>query len=727
MTSILTSNVYYKMLGSKNNMRFGCKLFNLYLKGGEIMNLPQLTAYIGENTNLGGSKDFRIERLKVRLKENEVPYTTFMVFDLKNKQINFEVKDEFKEMHLHEYYYFGNNGRNNQQCYLVRESISLKYLLKELWPDLYQTLSHYNLQNLELGKLLKKLDNQGYIFINKKEGWGINPEKLTIIKEQPQLKVEVLSKKNKIKVKAPEQEEKNLNYESFIRLFIKDENKHNRFVLVVPVVRMEDGEEVILSTLKDYLEMYKLVNNLGTNTQQKMIKEEKKFCYLCGQTRADVSSEYSKNFAGNGINKIFTTTKINTSPYLRNFNYDYVYATCQECYQKLWSGEKAISEHFTGKIAGEDVFIIPEGLFRNFDYNHLYRLKKDIDLSFQISKADEWLQQLEAEVLLENLDQYALNFIFYRSDGNSITILETIEDVPFIRFQTILEKLAEEALKLQVHLRSMSIGHIYRIIPVNINRKGEQLDIGRVLSFYKALLNGEQVKAEILFNYATEALDKGLRQLSKEKSKEKFDNYINLNLHSFKNNYEDFYIKNIIMRYLVLIHTCQEFNILDKTIFKEGEEVIGEIKTGSEKVNLSIKNMEDFLALQGFVSESRALFYVGVLLHRVALVQWFKEHKKKPVLKKVHFQGMNQKEVYQLYHDLLEKLRQYNSWTLFTEAIMNRFHYYFPGNLEQKWPLSEQANVFYIMSGYAYMVGTEAPDLTPEEQKAQEDIIPEEN
>jgi CRISPR-associated protein Csh1 len=688
-----------------------------------MLNLPQLTAYIGKNANVGGNNEFSslIKGLKVKLKEEDLPYTVFLVFDLQNKEINFEVKDEFKEKHLDEYYYFGNNSAAAAQYYLVRESNSLKYLLGKVWTDLYQTLSRYNLQDREMGQLLKKLADQSYIFINKKDGWGINPDKLTIIKEQPQLEVELLS--NSVKIKASEQEEKKLNYESFIRLFIKDENKHNRFVLVVPVVKMESGEEVVLSTHKDYLELVKLVNNLGPSSSEKKPGEKEKVCYLCGRTRTDVSSKYSKKFSRSGINKIFTTTTINTSPYLRDFNYDYVYATCQECYQKLLAGEKIISERFKGRIAGEDVFIIPEGLFGNFDYNHLYKLKKDIDLAFQISKADEWLQQLETGAMVDNLNQYALNFIFYRSDGNSVTILETIEDVPVLRFQRILEKLAEEAFKLQAHLRSMSIGHIYRIIPVRINRQGEQLDIGRVLSFYKALLNGEQVKAGNLFSYAVEALDKGLRQLSKEK----IDNFINLNLRRYQNGYEDFYIKNIIMRYLVLIHTCQGFGILDKKVFGGGERMNEEITTGSEKVDSAIKNMEAFLYRQGLCPEARALFYVGVLLYRVALAQWFKEHKKKPVLKKVHFQGMNQKEVYQLYNDLLEKLRQYNRWSLFSEAVMNRFHHYYSGNLERKWPLSEQANVFYIMSGYAYMVGTKAPDLTPEEEKAQEDIVPEEN
>ena len=62
------------------------------------------------------------------------------------------------------------------------------------------------------------------------------------------------------------------------------------------------------------------------------------------------------------------------------------------------------------------------------------------------------------------------------------------------------------------------------------------------------------------------------------------------------------------MRYLVLFYICQEFNILDKNIFGEGEKVNREINTGSEKVNLSIKKIEDFLDLQGYVPEAKALF-----------------------------------------------------------------------------------------------------------------------
>ncbi|HHY90191.1 MAG TPA: hypothetical protein GX503_00865 [Clostridiales bacterium] len=51
---------------------------------------------------------------------------------------------------------------------------------------------------------------------------------------------------------------------------------------------------------------------------------------------------------------------------------------------------------------------------------------------------------------------------------------------------------------------------------------------------------------------------------------------------------------------------------------------------------------------------------------------------------------------------------------------MKQFHHYC-GSLEKPWNLTEQANVFYIMSGYSYPVGTKM-DESNEEQQDIEDI-----
>ncbi|WP_066632524.1 TM1802 family CRISPR-associated protein [Desulfolucanica intricata] len=678
------------------------------------MNLPQLTSFIGEsvkteNHNLFSSLIKRVGKVK----ETETAYIISLIFDLKAGKIDFCLDKPFSEDSVNEYYYFGNNSAASSQYYLVRETKSLNYLLSSIWNDLNLTLGKYNLQDGELATILKKMEACNLITLGSKKGLGkVNLKKLSILKA---IKTVELDQKE-LKVDG-----RKYNYEAFIRLFLSDDNKKNRYVLIVPVVRTESGEEIILSTHPEYLELVKQANNLGEGSQdekkaaKKVKKNVKRVCYLCGNKKEGISSSYSAKFSRTGINKIFTTTTINSSPYLHNYNFDNVYSMCSNCYQKLLNGEKVVSEQFKGKIAGENAFIIPEGLFNNFDYNFVYKLKQNVDLAFKRSSTEELLEYIEAAVFGDAVNFYTLNFIIYRTDGNSVTVLETIEDVPTLRFEKIIRILAANVSALKPHLKDISLGSIYSLVPVRTNKKGEQLDIGRVLSLYKAILAGEQVNSQALFNYAAEALDKGLRQLSKVKP----DNYLNMGLMFYAGGKEDFFIKRIIMSYLVLFRAARQLNILgQKDCHKKGKEEkkLQKISTVSVKTNASIEEMEKFLDEQEFSNEARALFYLGVLINRVAIAQYSKEHKTKPILKKIQFQGMKDKEVYRLYQDVLEKLRQYNKFSLYTEALINRFHHYY-GNLEADWPLSERENVFYIMSGYAYLVGNRAPDITAEEEK----------
>lgn len=671
------------------------------------LNLPQLTAYIGQNIKENSQNEFTllIKEIKTKLKEDEQAYVVGLVLDLSEQKIYFKLLNQFKENSCSLYYYFGNNSAAASQYYLVRETNSLNYQLTSLWNDLYLMLRKYDLQNGELGRLIKELEEADLISLGTKKGQGeLNLSKFSLNEGEPI----GIDKKN-IKIG-----EKKFNFENFIRLFLEDENKKNRFVLVVPIVGLEDEQEIMLFNHPDYLELVKLDNNLGEDKKKK--KGIERVCYICGQKDIDVSSEYSTNFSRSGINKIFTTTTKNTAAYLQDWDYHDVYSFCKDCYQKLKLGEKNIDAKFRGKIAGENVFIIPEAVLDNFDYNNIFKIKENVDLAFKSKEAEKLLSDIESSAWINDSEYYSVNLIFYRTDGNSLTVLETIEDVPTFRFAETIKYLVDNRYDINTHLRYMSLSSIYRIIPVRSNKKGEQLDIGRVLSFYKALLANEKIHRQTLFSYAIEALDKGLSQLGKSQ----INNYYNMNLHNYSGGKEDFFIKNIIMSYLVLIKTCQQLKIL--TLPREEEKKVDTINTVSEKVNLSIKEMEKFLDLQNFSSEERALFYLGVLINRVALAQLQKEHRTKPILKKIQFQGMNDKEIYRLYHDVVEKLLQYNRLTIFSEGIMNRFHAYF-GSLKGDWPLSEQANVFYLMAGYAYMVGNKAPDITNEEKEVQKEIL----
>ena len=248
----------------------------------------------------------------------------------------------------------------------------------------------------------------------------------------------------------------------------------------------------------------------------------------------------------------------------------------------------------------------------------------------------------------------------------------------------------------------MYISDVYRIIPVREDKKGTQINIGRVLSLYKSLLCSEIVDSEIIYSYADEAMEKGCRELNKKT----VSNYRNMNLQYYKqSDSKDYFIRNIIMKYIAFLKTLQELKMLNKEVFsgKEKNEM-STINTASDDVNKSINKIEEFLSLQKFSNEAKALFYLGILINRVSYQQLKGGHATKPILKKIQFEGMKYSEIYRLYNDVIEKLNQYNAFNMFPEACMNRFHFY-SGALDKKWELSDQANVFYIMAGYSYMVG----------------------
>lgn len=686
------------------------------------MSLPKITAYIGETVSQDNKSEYSsiIKNVK-KVKENEEPYIVFFTIDLPKENMYFKLDKKLNQDSVYEYYYFGNNSAAASQYYLTRETSSLKYLLTSTFGDLYQTLVKYGMENSELANLLKTIEEKDILCLGQKKGEGkINLDKFTIVMGKNIEKIEIDAKKNIVV------DEKTINPEAFIRLFIEDSNKNNKFVLIVPKIILKNGEEIILSSHPDYLKLVKIINNLGTNNNKESEDNSKsnKVCYICKEEKKDVSSEYSKKFDRTGINKIFTTTTINASPYLKNCDYDYNYSICSECYKKLLAGEKVILKEFRSKIAGEDVFIIPEALLDNLNYNRLNILKNQTDLAFKSKDAKTWIDTIHLETGIDNIWQYSVNLIFYRTDGNSVTVLETIEDVPILRLEKVMNAMADYTELLEPYTDKISLGSIYRFVPVKTNKKGEQLDIVRVLSLYKAILSGEKLCSNILFNYAAEALEKGNKQLEKKK----VDNYNNMNLTRYIG-YEDFFIKRIVFGYIVLFKVCEELNILDKNVFKQNKEegkALDVINTPSDKVNSSIMKIEEFLDNQGFNNDARALFYLGILVNRVALAQMKKEHKTKPILKKIQFQGMNEKDVFRLYQDTVEKLRQYDRMTLFSEAVMNRFHYFY-GTLGKDRSLNDQANVFYIMAGYSYMVGNKSPDISSEEYTTLGELEEEDN
>ncbi|OUM85994.1 MAG: hypothetical protein BAA01_01120 [Bacillus thermozeamaize] len=675
------------------------------------MNLPQITAQIGARERQTKSQlSSLVKPLKAK-KDKKNWFVVFMTFEMSQGEIVFDSPLPYSEEMLETYHYFGNNSAASMQTYLVRETDSLFYLLTTVWNDLYLALQKYGMETSELAEWLRKLQGTGLIHLGEKMKEGsVSLERIRLPSDWKMARCEV--KKEGVVIDGDQ-----YKFEDFIRRLLHDDVKNNRYVLVVP--RIRDGEKIwVLSQHPDYMKLVMRINNMHEQEDNGVSDSgSRRVCYLCHEKKEDVSSSYTTKFNRSGINKIFTTTTINAARFhAGGHEYDDAYSICRDCYQNLFSGESVIVRRFRGTIARESAFILPEAMIGSFEYEYIAKIKEHVDFAFQSEDAAEWLQSVEAEAnFLEG--PYAVNTLVYRTDGNSVSVLDAIEDVPVLRFRRVMEILSKRAAELHPHIKGFSLGSIYRIIPVRETEKG-QVDIHRVLSLYKVILSGHLLERETIFQYACDAFDKGMRQLAKKV----ITNYRNLALLSFINK-EDFYLKKIAMSYLALMHALEDLDLLDKPFFRSPSEEAKEMEhTGTGKdIGQIVQEMEHFLDRQGFVPEAKALFYLGVLVHRVAVAQYLKEHKTKPILKKIQFQGMNTKEILRLYEEVVEKLRQYNKLTLFAERLMERFHHYY-GPLREKWPLSDNANVFYVMAGYAYLVGTKAPDLSPAEAEELENM-----
>ena len=672
------------------------------------MNLPQLTAQLGAaESKVKDVLHSIVKPLSVKPKKDETFHAVYLTFDLPNNCIRFEdsIKiEESGEELLNYYLYLGNNSAASSQIYVVRETRSLVYLLTSVWNDLALSLQNYQLTSTRLYQLLTRMQEQGLVSIGKKKGQGkLCLDKLELPPHLADRSVAYDKTKRNIVIG-----DREVSFENFLNIVLDNQNRKHKYVLVIPRVK-DENDVYVLSQMEEYKQLVKLVNNLGELLAQpatkKASKQQERICYICHEEKPDVSSSNTKQLSRTGINKIFTTTTINSARYTsRGADYDDAYSICVSCYNNLRVGENFISNNLRTKIAGENAFLLPEPLFGEFDYNKIGKIKEDLDFAFQSQEANAWLDRVEAESDWLDIANYMIHIIVYRTDGNSVTILETMEDVPTLRIKQIMNLFHRHAESVKPHLAGMSLGNIYRIIPVTESKNG-QVDIGRVLSFYKSILSGELIRTETVFGYACEALDKGMAQLRKSS----ISNYNNMSLHSYSNNKEDFFIKAIVMQYLVLLHTLQDLQLLNLPFNDQREGVLmgaDEQKTQPD----ALGKMEEFLNVHQFKPEAKALFYLGAMIQRVAREQYKNEHKTKPILQKINFQGMNQREVNQLYLDACEKFRQYKIFDYYCELLIKQFNKHY-GAIRENWPLSDHENVFYIMSGYGYSVGGKADSL----------------
>lgn len=652
------------------------------------MDIPQLLSKMADagTENLFSAL---IKRAPVKKKKNEQELSkVFLDLDLNLKRIVFEAQPYREGLDEQEYNYFGNNPAAAKQVYIVRDADSILNFWLGKSSGIFQNLYEF-IDESPLKELLKECQING-LFDEK----GICESAIRFRESLGEVKFEV--KRGKTDKGLYINGDK-VNPDKFLNACLEDETD-GKFVLIIP--RIIKGSESPVCISKDEAYLTAITKLLQGESQGSVA-----VCHLCGKRKEDINTiAYTTKLSKSSIGKVFVTTTVNYSPLFNKKNHQKNYSLCKACYEKILFGEKAVMRDYKIRIAGEDCTLLFDGLVAPLETEYLPALNAKIDAAFNHKELAEWVSDLLGEFEEQHISLYEFHLVFYRTDGKATNVIKTIESISQIRFEKVesaFGKVYQE--RFVEYLKSFTLSSIYHMIPVTLNVKGEQVDIGRVLDFYGGILKGELIYRSVLFDFAVDALEKGIRELKSSKLR----NYKNLHrltvLHG-KEYGRDIFSAEIVMMYLALFEVLQELKILDREMRS-----MAEMESAAVQYPEHIQNMEQFLALHHFNMAQKKLFYMGVLAHLIGRAQYKQGHKTKPILDKIVYSGMSENDVLDFYLELQAKGRQYKKILLDSKAlgIFEQIEGCIARNLgvvDQKTQLSEKENVFYIKAGYSFCV-----------------------
>ena len=407
-------------------------------------------------------------------------------------------------------------------------------------------------------------------------------------------------------------------------------------------------------------------------------------CYASGEIKQNVSkpSFYSRY----NLNYLFVETQINS---LTNFQKNKANRNYQlDFYSRLYLdiASKYLLENMRVQIAGLQTVIVPTFPDKTeFDFHYIEpKLSSKIDLIFHSHELNEKLiETLEDEI---ETDLFWLNFItFVTEGGKAFKIIKQIKDVPYFRFNKVLEVLFLNGKKFSNYLgttKIFNLNSVYNLIPI---RKGKDNNINKAFLIIQNILENRKINAIDLFESFSELI-----KVHYYNRQQFYSNYIR----TYGENNLDFAIHDTVYSYFILFNSLLELGLLEKHNFNNKTE-----KKMSEENQKSFGEIiEKFFEEMNYSQPQKALFYLGRMLNTIAYEQTQKQHLKKPILNKLNFNGMDKNEILRLHSDLFEKARQYGIVDKI-EFDNGKFTSLFDIN---SWNLPPQETLFFILAGYSF-------------------------
>lgn len=653
---------------------------------------------------------------KPNIKREEIKqHIVILNFEETKGKIACEIED-VKEESGKEYLWLGNNPGNKSQIFFTSKNID--YLLENSIANIQEKVDG------GLKEILKKVLNE--FFICENGSYTIKPEKFIFVDEKKKIiedklvavnnrletantkkeidsvikdiknicadieeKFEVSPKssseeiKNKILSKLNELNKLDIKY--LLLQIYKDKKKRKKFIgdLLnskslttdsVSIYSLKLNNDMLIKreeyrTMLFYEKIDCLFDTNNKNYKKNSLKASR--CSLCDKANVQTTSNATNlNF------KFYMTDKIGFSSdfdgkFTKNFN------ICKECYMDLMTGERFIDNNMKTYIGGVRLYVIPTLLFKNADLNFIKlsdsikHLNNAIINHNSLSKFDKQINEFKE--FKDEKNNFIINYLFYRKGKSDFKVLKLIKDVPPSRLSIINDK------ELQIN----------RLIKEGYNdNKTFKIDLRGI---YYTIPIGDN---DVAYSKFLEVLDAIFsdRKLDYSFLIDQFAEIIRV-LHFARNGY------NISPKSSLEFKTIQLNFVL---LFFNKLNLLRGLKMNESKGNIAVpEEITKFWNDIGTYDDpKKALFLLGYIVGNVGNRQYLSNHKTKPILNKINFQGMNIQTIIRLTNDIFEKLTQYKILG-YNETL---FHQYkrLVDTYSNDWPLNNQENVFYILSGYSF-------------------------
>ena len=440
----------------------------------------------------------------------------------------------------------------------------------------------------------------------------------------------------------------------------------------------------------------------------KATSDNSKVSYATGVTKQNVTGvSFSNRYS---INYMFVKETLNYASMFNkdNFSKNYQLNSDEQLY--LERASQYLLKNQQVNIANINHCIIPQFLNKTkVDFEVvLEKVYKKSELLFQQNTFEKTLTSISDEI--DKSEIYWINFLaFDPGGGNYFKTINLIKDVSITHFETVIkefknidsrfkkldfavdwESVMSDIKDKEWRRQEFNFYTFYQIIPQRKDKEKKN----EALLIFKSILENRQIDKQVLFKHFVDLVLCHYFH--------RYEGYKNIK--KFGDDFFDFAIRDAVFKYLAFFKVLNKLNLInnmDNTIENQETEEIESIEQSTNKLLEYQQKIDNFFTQMNYRPYQKALFYLGRMLSSVAYIQ---KDKKKTVLDKLNFNGMEKTDILRLRNALMEKAKQYDE---VDKVIFNdsRFDEYFHFNNwvdDNNKTVNPNEALFFILTGYSF-------------------------